>query len=247
MTINENSTYDPAKMDIEKIQPKPGLATNFEQAAYPTLTFSTKSRIWGDQSGNALESSDLDNELRQKTLTKNGYRCMFCGFYSQRNHVHNLTDNHRDIQPDNLQVADPLCHGWQHLGELGEGNAVLAYLPGISGQDVNHLQRTIMIALQSDDASIRDDGKKLLNWLASHRDYIKEAWGSYEPGVFVEALTRFHEEHREKREVVFHSMSVVFNPGLYSQYVTTWSRESYAAFPIAKWGEVYHNVMNAPA
>ncbi len=248
VTTIQHNNHDPAAVDLDKVQPKPGLGSNFETVAYPALMFSTKSRVWGDKTPEAIEPTDPAYEgerLRQKTLAKDGHRCMFCGFYSQQNQVHNLTDNHRDIRPENLRTADPLCHGWQHLGELGEGNAVIAYLPGLSGQDANHLQRTIMVALQSDDVNVREDAKKILNWMASHRDYAKDAWGTYEPAAFSSALSRF--EDREARQFVFENLAVVFNPGPYARHASAWARESYGTLPVNKWGQVYHDVMNAPA
>jgi len=248
MTTNQTDIQNPAAVDLDKVQPKPGLGSNFETAAYPALLFSTKSRVWSDKTPEAIEPTDPAYEgegLRQKTQVKDGHRCMFCGFYSQQNQVHNLTDNHRDIRPENLRTADPLCHGWQHLGELGEGNAVIAYLPGLSGQDANHLQRTIMVALQSDDVNVREDAKKMLNWMASHRDYTKDAWGTYDPAIFSSALVRL--EDREARQVVFEDLAVVFNPGSFAKYASAWARESYRTLPVNKWSQVHHDVMNAPA
>lgn len=241
---------DPEIIDIASVQPKAGLGANFDSPTYPTLRFSTKCRILGDPSPQAIEPTDpsyVNDGLRQATLTREGHRCVFCGFYSSRNEVHNVNDNHRDMQPENLRSIDSLCHGWQHLGELGNGNAVIAYVPGLRGQDVNHLQRTIMVALQSDDPGLRDDAKTLLNWLASHRDYTTEAWGTHDPRVFGDALVKLNEEAREKREVLFQNLAVIFNPDSYRQQVTTWVGESYRAFPTNQWARVYHDVMNAPA
>lgn len=250
MTIAQQDILDPTAIDLDKVKPQSGLGSSFEFAAYPTLLFSTKSRIFGDKHPNAIEPTEpgyASNGLRQVTLLKDRHRCMFCGFYSPQNEIHNLTDNHCDIRPENLRAADPLCHGWQHLGELGDGNAVIAYLPGLTGQDVNHLQRTIMVALQSGDATVREDARKLMNWMASHRDYTKSAWGTHDPSVFASALIRLKEQDREKREVVFQYLAVVFNPGLYGQYASMWARESYGTLPVNKWRQVYHDVMHAPA
>ena len=225
--------HDPAMIDPTRIQPKPELGANFETKAFPALLFSTKSQIWGDKSASAIEPTVpeyLSQELRKKTGSKDYHCCMFCGFFSQNNQVHNLTDNHLDIREANLRTVDPLCHSWQHLGELGEGNAVIAYLPGLSGQDINHLQRTILIALESADAKLRDDAKKLLNWMASHRDYTKEAWGTDNPSVFASALVRLEENEREKREVAFQDLAVIFNPGLFGSFARLWVRESYGIF-----------------
>lgn len=247
MTTDRNDNHDPATVDPAKVRPKPSLGANFEVPMYPALGFSTKSKVWGDKSPGAIEPTDpaYTPALRRQILAEGGHRCTFCGFYSERNEVHNLNDIHRDVRPENLRPTDALCHGWQHLGELGEGNAVVAYLPGLSGQDANHLQRTIMVALESDEASLREEAKRLLNWMASHRDYANDAWGTSEPAVFASALVR-HED-RESRAVVFQDLAVVFNPGTFAQHVAAWSQEAYRNLPVGRWQQVYHDVMNAPA
>ncbi|MBA6105307.1 OTU domain-containing protein [Pseudomonas monteilii] len=247
--MNELSEQDPAAVDPDKVVPRDGLGTGFETPAYPALYFSTKSQIWGDKSGTEVEPvlrEFKSADTKRKTLTRDGHRCLFCGFHSVHNQVHNLTDNHQDIREHNLRAVDHLCHGWQHLGELGEGNAVIAYLPGLSGQDVNHLQRTLMIALQSDDETVRTDAKQLLNWLGSHYTYTDDAWGTYSPAVFAKALLRQNESEKGRRELVFEDLAVVFNPGPYSQVAGLWMREYQSAYPIAKWADVFFSVMNPP-
>ena len=67
------------------------------------------------------------------------------------------------------------------------------------------------------------------------------------PSAFASALVRLEENEREKREVAFQDLAVIFNPGLFGAYARLWVHESYGIFPIAKWGQVYHDVMNAPA
>ncbi|MRU22646.1 HNH endonuclease, partial [Xylella fastidiosa subsp. multiplex] len=84
------------------------------------------------------------------------------------------------------------------------------------------------------DPTVREDAKKLLNWMASHRDYTKNALGTSEPAVFAEAILRLDEEDKEKREVVFQDLALVFNPGQYTQVAATWARESYGTFPVGK-------------
>lgn len=250
MTPERNKNRDPAGVDLEKVSPNPGLGANFETRAQPDLVFSTKARIWGDKTPAAIEPTEpsyLRDDLYRKTLAKDGHRCMFCGFISQNNQVHNLNDNHRDVRPENLRTVDPLCHGWHHLGELGDDGGVIAYLPGLSAQDANHLQRTILVALQAEDAVVQEDARKLLNWMASHRDYTKEAWGTSDPAVFASALARTADDDREKRAVVFQGLAVVFNPTEYGPDVATWIQGAYAKLPIGRWPQAYHDVMNAPA
>lgn len=225
------------------------LGANFEHSALPPLTFATKSRVWGDRSGVAREPTTpafLAQGFKQSILSKDGNRCRFCGFASRFNDVHNLNDNHNDVRVENLQAVDPFCHGWQHLGEFEKGDAVVAYLPGLSPQDVNHLQRTIMVALESSDADTREDAKALLNWMASHRDYAARAWGTYDPAVFADALVRQAASERDFREIVFDGLGVVFHPLLAAGAVTGWLGEAYASYPTTSWARVYHDIMNAP-
>jgi intracellular multiplication protein IcmJ len=229
--------------------PASSLGSNFDRQALPVLTFSSKSKIWGDKSGKAIEpiSAEFEQQnLRRQTLSKNNNQCWYCQFRSAQNQIHNINDNHNDIRPENLKPADPLCHGWRHLGEFEPGDAAIAYLPGLSGQDVNHLQRTIMVALQSDDEQLKRDAKIILNWLASHRDYTKLAWGTYETSAFAAALVRGSEDNADKREIVFEDLTVIFNPKPFAKYVAAWTADAYAAHPIHRWGQVYHDVINAP-
>jgi intracellular multiplication protein IcmJ len=252
--MTQEDPRDPAVVDLNRVSPKAGLGANFDTPAYPVLGFSTKSRVWGDKAPKAIEPTEqafVADSTKAKVIAKDGYRCMFCGFFAQNHEVHSVSDNHQDIRAENLRAADVLCHGWQHLGELAADDAVIAYLPGLGGQDVNHLQRTIMVALQADDEAVREDARKLLNWMASHRDYVSQAWHTYEPASFGSALARMAEEDpetdREKRQVSFAGLAVVFRPAAYSDHVKAWVREAYGSMPVQKWREVFHDVMNAPA
>ena len=244
-----SESHDPASVDVRKVRPAPGLGASFDVVALPALSLSGKARIWGEPDTDAIEPTVpafIQQDLKRKTLQKESFRCMFCGFQSQDNQVHNLNDNHLDTGPANLRAADPLCHGWQHLGEHGDGKAVLAYLPGLTGQDINHLQRTIMIALQSADAGLQADAHTLLNWLGSHRQYTGQVWGTSEPSVFAEALTRPDGSNPDTRALVFENLALIFNPEPYAHHAAVWATQAATTTPAGKWNQVYHDVMNAP-
>ncbi|MEB0221338.1 HNH endonuclease [Pseudomonas sp. AB12(2023)] len=248
--MTDESTYDQLANSDERALPKHGLGAGFENGLLPPLYFSTKSLIWGDKSGSATEPTGKEfktSNVKKLTLEASGYRCMYCGFHSGHNEVHNLSDNHQDTRLVNFGVIDQLCHGWKHLGELGKGNGVIAYLPGLSSQDVNHLQRTIMVALQSDDDLAKKDAKILLNWLGSHMSYVEEAWGTNVPEVFAKALLKQSEEDKERREFVFEGLAVIFNPRSYSELATLWSQDYGFSYPVGKWTETYFSVINPPA
>lgn len=233
----------------DMVVPDASLGRNFERPALPGMSLSTKARVWGDKEPNATEPSkkSLSLELRTEVLRESKHRCFFCGFPSQSLEIHNLNHNHQDVRKDNLRAVDSLCHGWQHLGELGEGNAFIGYIPGLVAQDVNNLQRCILVALETGDESTKADAKKLLNWLASHRQYTEAAWGTFEPSVFASALVKMEGVGADVHAVVFRDLAVIFNPGTYSANAKQWAQDAYKSSPTASWPNVYHNIMNAPS
>jgi intracellular multiplication protein IcmJ len=247
MTFTDTISGTPAASSGGR-RPIGEMASTIEHALAP-LQLSTKSSVWGDASGNALEPVDREwgqGLARGATLQQHHYRCMFCGLQSASNEVHNRNDNHRDVQADNLGVADAICHRWQHLGELGQGNGLLVYLPGLAPRDVSHLLRTLLIALQSGDRSTRDDGRRLLNWMASHHQYVAEAWGSSDPSVFAAAITRTAQEDKGRRALAFEHLALVLNPETLGDAVQQWAAEATAKWPVTAWARVHHDVMNAP-
>lgn len=245
--MQDNHTSAGHAVEFDKVVPMHGLGTGFDKPLAMPLVLSTKSRIFGDSAPSALEPTDkhFKTQLKPKVLARDGYRCAFCGFHSDQNDVHHLSDNHQDASLDNLRAADRLCHSWSHLGEIADGEAVLAYVPGLSPQDVNHLQRTIMIALEQGDDAARADAKKLLNWLASHQEYTKYAWGTSSPKVFANALVRDSAGDRSGRELVFQGLAVIFNPGPLKSHVEAWAKAYRVAAPTSSWGQVYHSVVHA--
>jgi intracellular multiplication protein IcmJ len=233
----------------DMVVPDATLGRNFERPALPGLTLSTKAQVWGDKEPGSIEPGKklLSTELRSEVLRDSKHRCYFCGFPSQSLEIHNLNHNHQDVRKDNLRAVDSLCHGWQHLGELGEGNAFIGYLPGLVAQDVNNLQRCILVALETGDESTKADAKKLLNWLASHRQYTEAAWGTFEPSVFANALVKMEGVGTDVHGVVFRDLAVIFNPGTYSASANQWAHDAYKSTPTASWPNVYHDIMNAPS
>lgn len=234
----------------KETQPAPGLGANFEQAPRATLQLSTKAQVWGDRSGTAWEPAGETWQAmggRGQVLQQLGSRCAFCGLPTQRLQVHSRDDLHLRVDLDNLAAADALCHGWHHLGELAAGDGYLVYLPGLSPQDVNHLQRTLLIALASDDAELRADAEALMTWLVTHRDYVKRGWGTYEPAPFAQAITRLNQVEGDPREDVFAGLAVVFHPELMQEETRQWSRELQVRHPLSQWKQVYHAVMHSPA
>lgn len=243
------STVDAGQTGEQKNQPRSGLAANFERRPLAPLGFSTKRAIWGAPASGDLEPmhpGEPSTATRIGVLQRNGHRCMFCGLVSMVNEVHSRNDNHHDLQSENLDVADPICHRWQHLGELGAGNGIIVYLPGLSTTDVSHLFRTILIALRGSDAVTRADAQRLLNWLASHRQYVEEAWGTSDPADFAAAIRHTVQEDPSRLASAFEHLALVINPVLLEAATRRWIEEAATRWPLDAWPRVHHDVLNAP-
>lgn len=239
----------PETVNIDKVIPIPTLGQNFEKKVYPQLTVSTKSRVFGDKVPNGVEShaQDLTDDLRSEVKRASGTACYFCGFCARDNEIHNLNDNHRDVSPLNLRFVCRICHRWKHLGEVSVSQGSLAYVPGLSPQDVNHLQRTIAVAMVSDDEDVRKDAQALLAWLVSHQRYVAEAWTTHDQGVFAAAAQRANPDLLAKYSpVVFEGLALALNSQAMSQQARAWRTEGYGNYPISQWARVHHNIMNAP-
>ncbi|MES2264676.1 MAG: HNH endonuclease [Pseudomonadota bacterium] len=213
----------------------------------PPLLLSSKSQVWGTSTDSSLEPKFTPESTAPRHVhARSKGECMFCGFASTHNEIHNINDNHLDIGPANLGTICALCHRWQHLGQLQAGDAYLCFLPGLAPSDINHLQRTLLVALESNDPAASADALALLNWMASHRNYVQKAWGTYEPATFAVAMLRQPGSEKELREIVFGDMGLVFRPACLAGAVANWSRDAYRDRPVKDWANIHHGVMNAP-
>lgn len=229
--------------------PAAELGASFEQPALAPLRLSTKARVWGDASSSAFEpplSQTWSPQDRAAFRLKFGHRCMFCGLESQALEIHNRNQNHGDMRPENLGPADPLCHRWQHLGELGKGNALLVYLPDLSPRDASHLLRTTLVGLLSNVPAMRASARKVLNWMASHQAYVAEAWGSSDPVAFAAALARAVSEDRDRQDLALSNLALVVHPDSLSGEAAHWRNELEGRHREASWPDLHHRVTNAP-
>src|SRR3989344_4737634 len=96
--------------------------------------------------------------IRPGFIEQSNGRCRYCNYSSKKhNEVHHLDDDHHNNDRSNFAIACRACHPYQHIGEpskagdlAGEGlgsATLLAAIPEISAQDLNHLQRAIGAAL----------------------------------------------------------------------------------------------------
>lgn len=221
------------------------LAQQTEKPAAPSLTISVKARIWGNPESGAVEP-DLSPEARQDVMRNGKKRCMYCGIASEHNQIHNLNDNHADTSPANMRPACPLCHGWAHLEALADGKANLAALPGLRAEDINHLQRAIMLAMRSGNEDLRKDAEAVYEWLDNHRIHVNENFFTYDPAEFAAAINRLPADLRPNKEAVLAHLAVVFNPEKFP-VSSEWLADVGKDFPVDTWEDTYKKLWHSAA
>lgn len=226
--------------------PHPDLGANFVSRRYRDIVFSVKRKIWR-QDDEGMESANAEYKKKRPTvLVKGGNKCVFCGFRSKHTEVHHCNDNHADNRDENLAIADPLCHGTQHIGQVGsQRQGVFINLEGMPQSEVNHLQRTIAVVLEIGSEQEKSDARALLQHLASRAELIASEWGSANPSDFANALLRLHDEDFDKRVSAFSGMALLYRPVRFMEYIGQWIEESYKSLPLKMWGQIYERARAA--
>lgn len=167
------------------------------------------------------EAADAEyRAVRPSVMAAGKYTCAFCGWVSRaHNECHHLDGNHANNNPDNLVVADSLCHGYHHLGQRASqersaldnpvGQTILAAIPEISPSDLNLLQRAVGVALLQEGE--REIAKEIMRALAERSEDVAQALGTYQPGDVAAAMTRLSDQEYEQRAAVCGPLRLLFN------------------------------------
>jgi hypothetical protein len=234
--------------------PDPSLGANFEVTPKRALELSARSVFAGEAVPAGWEpEADGDGERSEElkdlrlAITHRDSRCVYCGLRSATLEMDTVNDNHHDLLVDNHVAADPICHGYHHLGDLAAKDARLAYLPGLDPTDVNHLQRVAIASLFQDDAEAKAEAKDVINWLASHHQYMTDAVGTATPDVLGSVLRRVDPSVKARRAAALAGVALVFNPVRMQQHASVWMGELEATHPRSEWGRFFNDVMRSPA
>jgi intracellular multiplication protein IcmJ len=221
-------------------RPTDQLGANFATRRYRDIHFSVKRKIWR-QDDHGMESADAEYRAkRDAVLAKGAGKCVFCGFRSKHTEVHHCNDNHADNRDENLAIADPLCHGTQHIGQVGsQRQGLFVHLDGLPQSEINHLQRTIAVVLETGTDQEKAEANALLQHLASRAEIIAREWGSANPSDFANAMLRLQDEDFDNRISAFSGMALLYKPARFMEYIGRWIDESYRSLPISTWGQIY--------
>ncbi|WP_426575584.1 hypothetical protein ACP179_01685 (plasmid) [Xenorhabdus stockiae] len=195
------------------------------------LIFSISQRIAGQT------LSDNKQEELNVIARQGGHCCEFCGYESPHNTAIFRDKNHLNTNSSNLCVADSLCQAWQELNNITAETGTIVYLPALNPEDVNHLQRTIAQALDSDDMSYQEDAKTLLDWLASHEKPVQQVWGTSHPQAFGETIKHIEESHRSTLLERWRYLALVLHPNQFKGKLAKTGLEASTTW----WKSLYHD------
>jgi len=200
------------------------------------LIFSLLRYTWGQA------HQKIPDKLHHHAHENSQHQCEYCGYTSKNNRLHFVDHNPLNHHRDNFTVVDPLCEAWQNLGALNADDGVVVYLPEIRPEEVNHLQRAAIFALQSVDPVYREAAKAVINWLAAHKKDVEEFWGTAHPGEFAEALAQAGDEQRAELQRRWRHLALIRNPkkltgkGIFADNGPEWDT--------ARWEAVYQRYLS---
>ncbi|EAA5258694.1 TraT conjugal transfer protein [Salmonella enterica subsp. enterica] len=195
------------------------------------LTFSTGQQVWGH------EARQPDPAHLKLAHHQSDGHCLFCDYASPHNLLHYRDGNPDNAAPENLTVICPLCAAWQSLERLGANDGVIVYLPEVSPEDINHLVRNTLWALQSCDGVLKKQGQSVMDWLIAHRQATEDFWGTSHPGEFAQALLLTPPESRGELQHRLEHLALIVNPAHYTGH------PALAPDTTQHWGTLYQNYL----
>ncbi|ELV9460694.1 TraT conjugal transfer protein [Salmonella enterica subsp. enterica serovar Typhimurium] len=195
------------------------------------LTFSTGQQVWGH------EARQPDPAHLKLAHDQSAGHCLFCDYASPHNLLHYRDGNPDNTAPGNLTVICPLCAAWQSLERLGANDGVIVYLPEVSPEDINHLVRNTLWALQSRDGVLKKQGQSVMDWLIAHRQATEDFWGTSHPGEFAQALLQVPPENRSELQHRLEHLALIVNPAHYTGH------PALAPDTTQHWGTLYQNYL----
>lgn len=201
----------------------------------PKLRLAARSVMWGRQ-----DVPSIPDDLRKRITLRDRMCCIFCGFKSEGNGIHHQNHNPFDITEENLATICALCALNQHLETADGENVRICYVPDLAPEDVMHLSRTILSALESEVLATREAASELLDWLTSHSQYTEVTYGTSNPKEFAHALQKLPEMASSRSPEILQDLIAI--PTTRSTGKAT---EVFRSHPEQDWPELYRTAMNA--
>lgn len=178
--------------------------------------------------------------VRPRAIARDNSCCRFCDLQSEMQDVHHVDDDHTNNQLSNLATSDPLCHGVNHIGQVGlSGDGRIIYIPEINQRDLNHLQRTCFVVMEMGNPEQKKLATKILRRLLARAAVVENSpWKTSSPLDFAKGLINAGEEEYSRREIVLDGLRLMYHPKRFFKYIPYWVK-GFISLPMSKWKKIY--------
>lgn len=181
------------------------------------LVISSHRGRWRSRAGGEPADKEFQ-KIKPTILAKDGHKCVYCGLRMEGKdssgvsvmEVHHADCNHENNDPKNLLTTDHFCHAHNHIGFLGK-MAVMGVIPEISMTDMNHLLRTIGVAMLTGDDEMKADARELYEILRSSSEEFATVWGTKNPADIGNALLAIPNEAYRARDTTLEGARIIFD------------------------------------
>jgi hypothetical protein len=190
------------------------------------LLIGIKRKVHRRDDRGALGADAEFTALRKAALEQSGYRCVRCGLESpaiasrtSALQVHHADDDHANNAPNNLHPYCTLDHAVHHIGcdapsagghEGWASRMRIGYIPALSAEDLNLLQRAVGAALA--EPTFEPIAQQVLSLLGVLSLPVRDVYGSNQAKDFAAAMSVMTDVQYEDRKV--DGLRVLFHPDI---------------------------------
>lgn len=192
--------------------------------------------------GTEQDAAPAMKDVRGKVLSRDNYTCKFCEFKAQKwQEIHHLNDDHTDMTMSNLTTVCPFCHQCFHLGLAGStAGGMLIWLPEMTQVELNHLCRSLFVAMRDDKSKIYAAASGLYMSLESRGVFMEQhfAAGASDPGILGQAFLKMKGETYEKRAGFLKNIRLLPQRSRFEPQVKYWAEVVFRDLPPESWDKL---------
>lgn len=178
-------------------------------------------------------------EVRLRVFERDRHTCRYCGFKAPKwQDINHQDGDHANQAESNLFTACGLCHASHHIGLAGSFGGQLIYLPELSQADLNHLIRTMYMAVMSDNSPHKEAVSHLSAALESRAEIFLRTFGSITTSQMADILLRLSDEEYAIAQESLQDIRLFVHPNQFKQQMAYWYAECYHQLPVNTWENI---------
>lgn len=189
--------------------------------------------------GSEFDKNPKLKDVRGAVFARDDHRCVFCDFKALKwQEVHHLNDDHNDYSMSNLATVCALCHQCFHLGLAGStSGGEIIWLPELTQVQLNHLVRSIFVAMVDESSPIFSSANSFYGSLQSRAIFMEQnfAAGASDPASLGQVLLKMKKEEYEKRADFLSSIRLLPKESRFSSQIKYWAETVYKDLSPVSW------------